>query len=524
MAAEHEKILPFEGCERRLAEAKAQGRRIVHCHGTFDLLHPGHVKHLEEARREGDLLVVTVTSAPHVNKGPDRPVFSDEERAYQLAHLASVDFVVVVPKPGAVEIIERVRPHVYCKGAEYAAPGNETDRRIDEDAAAVERVGGVLRFVGQPLHSSTRLASSLGILNPDVTEFLTQLPADTPGSLDAVSRRIGALKVLVVGDLIVDRYTYCHVDGLTSKARVLSVRPRREEDHLGGSLAVARHIASFGCTTRILAFAGTEPWLDRNLEQVDGEGIELELLRSDDYTTILKQRFLEQPGVRRDLRKFFAVSHIEDGSPEALRDRLLERLRALLPEYDLIVACDYGHGLVGPKVQALLEDASPFLALNCQTNSANHGFNLVSKYRRCDLLSLDERELALACGTREGAESDRLERLARQLSCSHAWLTLGSSGSLAWTPDGRSHACPAMTREVVDTVGAGDAFFAVAALCARAGADTLLASLLANTAGALATRYPGNRQAIARSDVFKNVRFLLKSASDQVQRGDAAKT
>lgn len=513
-AHEDLKILPFDTCGPTFAALRDAGKRIVQCHGTFDLLHPGHIKHLQEAKTHGDVLVVTLTSAPYVNKGPGRPVFSDEQRAYQLAHLEVVDHVVVIPHPYAVEAIEAVKPHVYCKGTEYATPKDETDRRIDDDAAAVARYGGAIQFVGAPLHSSTRLiASHLDTLDPDVRVYLDRFPlADANHHIDQLLTAIRGLKVLVVGDLILDRYSYCVVQGLTSKARVLSVRPVRDEDFLGGSLAIARAVASWGCETRLIALAGHEPFLDAALEPLGSEPLQLDLVRDPSYPTILKQRYVERPGKRKDLIKHFSVNRLHDKPSNTLHTRLMERLRSALDDCDLVIACDYGHGMVDAEVQALLEERSPYLALNCQTNSYNYGFNLITKYKRCDLFSLDERELCLAYGQRGVSEFELLGRLGDQLSAKLGWLTLGSSGSVVWSKSGETHSCPAMTKQTVDTVGAGDAFFAAAALCGRAGGDVALSSILSNVSGAIAANVVGNAEPVLQEVVVKNARYLLKGA------------
>ena len=92
---QRQKLIPFEQCTAHFDALKRSGKRVVLCHGVFDLLHPGHLKHLAAAKDEGDVLVVSITSAPFVNKGPGRPVFDDQQRAYQLAHLSIVDHVVV---------------------------------------------------------------------------------------------------------------------------------------------------------------------------------------------------------------------------------------------------------------------------------------------------------------------------------------------------------------------------------------------------------------------------------------------
>src|SRR5580704_1827469 len=103
-------------------QARRAGQTVVQAHGTFDLLHLGHVRHLEAARRLGDLLVVTVTADRFVNKGPGRPVFSAELRAEMLATLQYVDWVAINNAPDAVNAIECIRPTVYIKGQDYLNP------------------------------------------------------------------------------------------------------------------------------------------------------------------------------------------------------------------------------------------------------------------------------------------------------------------------------------------------------------------------------------------------------------------
>jgi rfaE bifunctional protein nucleotidyltransferase chain/domain len=519
---QRQKLIPFDQCAAHFEELRRAGRKVVHCHGVFDLLHPGHLKHLAAARDEGDVLVVSITSAPYVNKGPNRPVFDDHQRAYQLAHLSIVDHVVVVPFPGAIEVIEQIRPSVYCKGLEYATPQNETDRKIQEDMAAVQRHGGEVRFVGEPLHSSSHLLGTyLGSVEPAVREYLERLPGEAHQHLDRLVEGTRKLKVLVVGELIVDRYTQCYIQGLTAKARVLSARYLREEDHGGGSLAIARHLASFGGSVRVLAQAGPEPWLDRLLDEVraDLPNLDLALLRAPDYQTILKERFVEQQGVRKDLIKMFAVNRLLDLPPRALQDRLLAALERELSEADVVVVCDYGHGMLGPEAQRLIERRAKFLALNVQTNSHNFGFNLITRYARCDLFSLDERELSLAFGTRGTSKFDLLARLAEQLGASLGWLTLGSSGSTVWRRGEEPHSCPAITKSTVDTVGAGDAFFAIAALCGRLEVPIELSSVLCNMAGGMAANIVGNKEPVRADALIKGTRYLLKSVGRGPERG-----
>jgi cytidyltransferase-like protein len=116
------KIIPFEAAHARFAALREAGRRIVQSHGIFDLIHPGHIAHLEGARALGDLLVVSVTADRHVHKGPGRPYFAEHLRLASVASLECVDFVVLAPFPGAVEAIETIRPTRLLQGQGIRGP------------------------------------------------------------------------------------------------------------------------------------------------------------------------------------------------------------------------------------------------------------------------------------------------------------------------------------------------------------------------------------------------------------------
>ena len=153
----YNKIIPYETAERHIAALRDQGKVIVQCHGTFDMVHPGHIVHFEEAKALGDILVVTITGEKFVNKGPGRPYFNDQLRSRWLSALDCVDFVVVIPFSAAVEAIECVQPDFYCKGREYENQENDVTGNIRDDVTTVERFGGQMRYVGSIVFSSTRI-------------------------------------------------------------------------------------------------------------------------------------------------------------------------------------------------------------------------------------------------------------------------------------------------------------------------------------------------------------------------------
>ncbi|MCA9307838.1 MAG: adenylyltransferase/cytidyltransferase family protein, partial [Phycisphaerales bacterium] len=140
-------------------DAEARGERVVQCHGCFDIVHPGHVRHLEHARRLGERLLVSITADEFIDKGVARPLFGESLRAGNLAALACVDWVLINPAPTAAELLRQLRPDVYVKGAEYE---HNDDPRFAAERDAVEASGGRVVFSsGDIVFSSTALIEAM---------------------------------------------------------------------------------------------------------------------------------------------------------------------------------------------------------------------------------------------------------------------------------------------------------------------------------------------------------------------------
>jgi bifunctional ADP-heptose synthase (sugar kinase/adenylyltransferase) len=246
------------------------------------------------------------------------------------------------------------------------------------------------------------------------------------------------------------------------------------------------------------------------LNNLDGK-IRLDLLYEEDYPTIIKRRYIERQGMREDYNKLFSINHIrEEGLGPKEHEKLLERLDSTINSYDLVIVADYGHGLIDTSVMELLQSQSPFLALNCQTNSSNYGYNLITKYKQADSFCIDEQELRLAFSSRYGDHTHLLERLHQHLGANQGWLTLGSAGSLGINAQGEEELSPALTLTVKDTTGAGDAFLALASMSAKLELPLAIGSLLGNLAGAIAANILGNAQPVEKARLLKYATTILK--------------
>src|SRR5688572_23992887 len=190
-------------------EARQAGRTVVHCHGCFDIVHPGHIHHLQFARSLGDVLVVSVSADTHVNKGVNRPLIPDDLRAGSLAALECVDCVYVNPDRTAVGLLGQLRPDVYVKGREYE---RSNDPRFHAERDAVTRNGGRVVFSGADVvYSSTALIGSLGdsatFQDEKISRFRERYGL-TGGNLRNLVATFEGRRVLVVGDYVLDRYHF----------------------------------------------------------------------------------------------------------------------------------------------------------------------------------------------------------------------------------------------------------------------------------------------------------------------------
>lgn len=506
----HDKIKPFEEISAVVDSERTQGKKIVHCHGVFDLLHPGHIRHLQEARKQGHTLVVSLTPDRFVNKGPGRPAFNERLRLEQIASLACVDYVVLNESPDAVAAIKKIKPSIYVKGIEYQNHSADVTGKITEEAEAVKTHGGTVYYTDDVTFSSSQLINRF--LDPDaerINPFVDKLKSCF--SEDEIFEKLKAfsnLKVLVVGDAILDEYQYVHPLGQSGKGVHLTAKLLDKEVFLGGSLIVANHLSSFVKEVTLLTAVGKTcahlPFIKEHL----APNVQTQFVYFDTLPTLTKKRYVLQDG--KTITKLFETySSNEPLLNEHATQKAITYLETWAPSFDLILACDFGNGFSNPCLIEALSCLPNFLAVNTQTNSGNRGFNMITHYFRADFVSLNEPELRLAAHDRYSRLEAIAQDMSEVLSCPFISITRGVEGVSIFHPDG-SYTIPALTVNAIDRVGAGDSYFALASLGAFMGYSPLLCGFLGSVAAALDVQIVGNREAINKAALCKYITRLLK--------------
>ncbi len=504
-----DKIKSLEEAATAVAFLKKGGRKIVHCHGVFDLLHIGHLRHLAAARRFGDVLMVTVTPDRYVNKGPGRPAFTETLRAEALAALECVDMVAVNRWPSAVETLEVLKPDFYVKGSDYREAASDITGGIINERQAVEKGGGRLVFTDDITFSSSNLINRhLSGFSKEVSDYIASF--STRHSIDSVLgylKNATGLKVLLLGEAIVDEYEYCETMGKSGKEPILAARHLRTERFAGGTLAAANHLASFCDEVHLLTFLGTVNSHEQFIRSKLHPKIKTTFLYLQDEPTIVKRRFVEN----YPFQKMFEVYIISDKeSHEAGSRELCATLEQTLAGYDLVLALDYGHGMLDIRAVDLLTRKAPLLAVNTQINAHNRGFNTISKYSRADYICISENEIRLDFRSRQQDLKAITESVVERLGCSRATITRGQNGCLCYDRKEGFYEVPAFTSHIVDRVGAGDAVFAVTALCVAQGAPMEVVGFTANIVGAHAVGMVANQRPIDPIPLMKHIEAVLK--------------
>jgi rfaE bifunctional protein kinase chain/domain/rfaE bifunctional protein nucleotidyltransferase chain/domain len=486
--------------ERLLAvrrDARAAGRTIVHCHGCFDIVHPGHIQHLQYAKSLGDLLVVTVSADSHVQKGVDRPLIPDDLRASSLAALECVDWVYVNPDPTAVALLEALEPDVYVKGKEYER--NHDPRFQAERDAVIRHSGRVVFSSGEVVFSSTSLIAAMEdretLTDEKVARFRRKFELSS-SSLHALLHKFRDKRVVVIGDYILDRYHFCDATGIAGEGPMIALRQMQSRDYDGGAAVVALHLASLGAQPTLITSLADDAASHETSMRLQGAGIFIESSGHRRHI-VTKSRYLA------DQTKLFKVDQgTVDPIDSECERTIAEKILAASRGAAAVVFADFGYGLI---TESLLERIMPDLrqAVPILTADVSGRQSSLLKFKSVDLLCPTERELRETLHDFSSGLGAVVWRLLSDTKARQAIITLGKQGLVTFSPPvqhgsdvlGRlaSEYLPAFSNRVVDPLGCGDALLATASLALACGGSLQAAAYLGSLAAAIEIQQLGNQ-------------------------------
>lgn len=477
---QHRKIVSSDEVLARIG-ARPRDQRTILCAGVFDVVHPGHLRHLMYAKSKADVLIAAVTSDRHIDKGKHRPHVPEGLRALNLAALEVVDFVLVDDNQTPVPLICALQPDYFAKGYEYRELASP---RTAEEVAALGCYGGEIIFTpGDVVYSSSKLLE----IEPPRLKFDKLLHAMRQHGLTFDSLKTSVLqmegkRVHVVGDTIVDSIRRTTVIGSKAKTPTLSVLHEGREVFTGGAAVVAKHLAAAGATVSFSTVLGDDDAGRAVSADLAAHGISCSAVIDATRPTTCKE-VVVAGGYR--LLKIDTVDN------RLISEAALERLCRDLGEVesDAVVFSDFRHGIFSRRTIQILADAirAPYRVADSQVASR---WGNVTEFKGFDLITPNEHEARFALGDQDSGIRPLAQALYEAAGCRTMLLKLGERGVLACEDE--VAVLDSFVEHLVDPVGAGDALLAYATLAMLVTRNHAAAGVLGSVAAALECEVEGN--------------------------------
>jgi rfaE bifunctional protein kinase chain/domain len=505
----NEKILTFDRLIEKVRHLQKRGKVVVQSHGVFDLIHPGIITHLNSAKEQGDVLIVTVIKDKDVRRGPSRPVFPEQFRVESVVSLEQVDYACLVDDELPFECVKKINPDIFAKGQSIKERVQKIHDKIFEEEKELYLGKCKIFETGGFSFSSTQIINNFLDIYPEETRrFLREFSKKYPfEKIVTYINSLRDLQVLVIGDGIIDEYHYCHPMGRATKAPIVVHNYLYHEVFAGGVFAVANHLAEICEKIQLVSLLGNEDsredFIIKNLKPDIGT----RFFYRQDGPTVVKKRYINH----YYNQKLFEINYLNNKFiDEVCEGSVIEYLQSEVPKYDLVLVSDFGHGFITKRIIETIQNSSRKFAVNTQTNAANSGYNMITRYTNPHYVCLDESELRLAAQERFVAIEEIAEHISKEINVEYLMVTLGKKGSIGVNRNSEINRTPIFSSKVVDTVGAGDAFFSFTAPCFAKGMPLDLVSFIGNAVGALAVQIVCNKKSVEKYELFEFIHALLK--------------
>lgn len=475
---------------RHFIGAPPRKKRVIMCHGVFDVVHPGHVRHMLYAKSKAEILICSLTADKHISKGMHRPHIPQELRAANLAAFEMVDYVVIDGNEKPLENINLIQPDYFAKGFEYTAAGMPP--KTAEEAAIVEAYGGEMIFTpGDIVYSSTSL---INLAPPSIPYEKLQLVMErcnvTFSELHSTIDSMAGKHVHVVGDTIVDSYTQCAMIGGQTKTPTMSVLFERKQDYIGGAAVVAKHLRSAGADVTFTTVLGDDALMEFVVDDMKQVGIRTNAIVDSTRPTVNKNAIVV--GGYRLLK----VDTLDNRS---ISDNILAEMTKAVgaTPADAVVYSDFRHGIFNRRtVPEFIRMLPPGVFKVADSQVASRWGNIID-FQGFDLITPNEREARFALADQDSGIRPLASLLYDRAACKLLMLKLGERGMLVCRGGDHEsldsfYVIDSFVENLVDPVGAGDALLAYSTLAMLVSNNDAQASILGAVAASCECEYDGN--------------------------------
>ncbi|GEO42990.1 bifunctional protein HldE [Skermanella aerolata] len=464
-------------------------KKIIMCHGVFDIVHPGHLRHLLYAKSKADILVVSLTADEHITKGNTRPYVPEDLRAINLAAFEVVDYVIIDREVKPLANLQILQPNYFAKGYEYVK--GAINPKTQEEIDVLDSYGGEMIFTpGDIVYSSSSL---IELAPPKIAIekllMLMQGEGITFKNLRDTVAKMPGIRVHVLGDTIVDSYTQCSMIGGQTKTPTMSVRFERRQDFVGGAAVVAKHLRAAGADVTFSTVMGQDAFKDYVIDDLKEQGIQTLALVDPTRPTTNKNAIVV------DNYRLLKVDTLDNRS---ISEKTVRQLISQISETptDAIVYADFRHGIFNKHTIVDLVSAIPEGVLRVADSQVASRWGNILEFQGFDLITPNEREARFSLGDQDSIVRPLGSELYRRANCKTLMLKLGDRGMITFRdsgPETRSFfMIESFADHAVDPVGAGDALLAYSTLALVATKNEVIASILGSFAAGIECEHDGN--------------------------------
>lgn len=488
-----------------------RAKKVIMCHGAFDVVHPGHIRHLMYAKDKAAILVASLTCDAHIVKASFRPFVPEQLRALNLAAMDMVDYVIIDANQTPLDNLAVIKPDYFAKGYEYVSSGLHPKTR--EEKEVLDSYGGEIIFTpGDIVYSSSKLLETQPPnIGADKLLALLQAEGLSFNDLRASLAKIKGIRVHIVGDTIVDSYTETAMIGGQTKTPTMSVRYESVRSYVGGAGIVAKHLKAAGAEVSFTTVLGDDELKDFVLDDLKEFGVATNAIVDPTRPTTNKNAIVCNN---------YRLLKIDTLDNRAISDNIQRRFHAAIRETpgDCVVFSDFRHGVFNRStIPGLIAAIPPGRYRVADSQVASRWGNILD-FQDFDLITPNEREARFALGDQDSVVRPMALKLYQEAKCRNLILKLGERGLLGYRrranlDDLRSFfTVDSFADQVRDAVGSGDALLAYATLVEIATGNFLIAAVIGAFAAAVQCEHDGNVPVLPK-DVLKKINRVERSAA-----------
>ena len=501
----NKKILSIDNLLIKLKSLRKK-KKIALCHGTFDIVHPGHIRHLTYAKLKSDILIASVTSDKYVTKKKEGAYVPDSLRSLNLASLEIVDFVVIDNNLEPLNILSKIKPDYFVKGFEYSK-NNIHPKTKDEIKVLKNFKGKMLFSPGDIIYSSTKIQNiNKPNLSMDRLRAIMESEKISFNLLRKTVKNFSKVKIHLIGDIIIDKYNYCNILGQTTKTPTFSIKKNLEKTFIGGAGVVAKHIKNLGSNIVISSIIGKDSngkLVEKDLKK---NNIKSNLIVDETRNTTVKERFWG------DNYKLLQVDLVDNHPISvSVENKFIKYIKLI--KSDGVIFSDFRHGIFNPvSIRKFTQNINKKAIKIADSQVSNRWGNILD-FKNFDLILPNEKEARFSLADQDSGVRQLGTKLYLESKAKYLIMKLGEKGIISFRDEAINprdfFPIDSFVKNLEDGLGAGDALLAASSLALIVSKNIIISSILGNCAAALACEKKGN-DPISQKDLISKINSIEK--------------